>query len=72
MITLLAIIVFILFLKFVGFLFAAGLRILGWLFGGIGFIVSVFLAISIIGIVFDVIPVLLVIGVIALAFRPGM
>ena len=70
MITLTAIIFFILFLKIVGFVFGAGLRVLGWLISGAGFIISVFLAVSVIGIVFNVLPILLVIGVLLLARRP--
>ena len=53
MITLMAIIMFVLFLKIVGLIFGAGLRLLGWLFSGLGFIISILLAVSVIGFVFD-------------------
>ncbi|MDO5138490.1 MAG: hypothetical protein Q4D71_08550 [Oscillospiraceae bacterium] len=71
MITLTAIIIFVLFMKIVGFIFKAGFRILGWLFSGMGFLISVILAVSVIGIVFDVLPVLLILGVIMLARQPA-
>lgn len=70
MITLMAIIMFVLFLKIVGFIFGAGLRILGWLFSGLGFIISILLALSVIGFVFDLLPILLIIGVVMIALRP--
>ena len=49
MITLFAIIVFVLFLKVVGFIFSAGFRILGWLLSGAGFIISILLAVTVLG-----------------------
>ena len=71
MITLMAIIFFVLFLKIVGMIFGAGLRILGWLFSGFGFIVSILLAATLIGLVFDVIPFLLIAGVLMIALKPA-
>ncbi|MDO5132884.1 MAG: hypothetical protein Q4D81_07875 [Eubacteriales bacterium] len=71
MITLMAIIILVVFLKIVGFIFGAGLRLLGWLFSGLGFIISIFLAVTVIGIVFDILPVLLLIGIILIARRPA-
>ena len=41
MITLTAIFLFVLFLKLTGMIFKAGMRALGWLFGGLGFIFSI-------------------------------
>ena len=70
MITLMAIILFVLFLKIVGLVFGAGLRIMGWLISGVGFIISVILAVSVIGIVFDILPILLIIGVLMIARIP--
>ena len=72
MITLMAIIMFVLFLKIVGFIFGAGLRILGWLFSGLGFIISILLAVSVIGFVFDLLPILLIIGVVMIALKPAV
>lgn len=69
MITIMAIIMFVVFLKIVGFIFGAGLRILGWLFSGAGFLISLLLAFSVIGFVFDLLPVLLVIGVVVIALN---
>ena len=43
MITLTAIIMFVLFLKLIGFVFGAGMRVFGWLLGGLGFIFSIIL-----------------------------
>ena len=71
MITLIAIILFVLFLKMVGFVFDAGLRVLGWLFGGLGFIITMLLAVSVIGFVFDLLPILLIIGVVLLGTKPA-
>lgn len=71
MITLIAIIMFVLFLKVVGFIFSAGFRILGWLFSGVGFIISILLAVSVLGIVFDLLPILLIVGVIMIAAKPA-
>lgn len=71
MITLMTILLFVVFLKTVGFIFGAGMRILGWLFSGIGFLISLLLAVSVIGFVFDVIPILLVIGVVMIAMKPA-
>lgn len=70
MITLMAIIMFVLFLKIVGLIFGAGLRLLGWLFSGLGFIISVLLAVSVIGFVFDIMPVLLLVFILMIARRP--
>lgn len=69
MITLTAIFLFVLFLKLTGMIFKAGMRALGWLFGGLGFVFSILLAVSVLGFVFDMIPILLVIGVIMIARR---
>ena len=71
MITLMAIIMFVLFLKIAGLIFGAGLRLLGWLFSGLGFIISILLAVSVIGFVFDLLPILLVIGVVMIAMKPA-
>ena len=71
MITLMAIIMFVVFLKVIGFIFGAGLRVLGWLFSGLGFLISIVLAVSVIGFVFDLLPILLVIGVIMIALKPA-
>ena len=62
MITLMAIIMFVLFLKIVGLIFGAGLRLLGWL--------SILLAVSVIGFVFDIMPVLLLVFILMIARRP--
>ena len=67
MITLMAIIMFVLFLKIVGLIFGAGLRLLGWLFSGLGFIISILLAVSVIGFVFDIMPVLLLVFIVLIA-----
>ena len=71
MITLMAIIMFVVFLKVIGFIFGAGLRVLGWLFSGLGFLISIVLAVSVIGFVFQLLPILLVIGVIMIALTPA-
>ena len=71
MITLMAIIMFVVFLKVIGFIFGAGLRVLGWLLSGLGFLISIVLAVSVIGFVFDLLPILLVIGVIMIALKPA-
>ena len=71
MITLMAIIMFVVFFKVIGFIFGAGLRVLGWLFSGLGFLISIVLAVSVIGFVFDLLPILLVIGVIMIALKPA-
>ena len=70
MITLMAIIMFVLFLKIAGLIFGAGLRLLGWLFSGLGFIISILLAVSVIGFVFDIMPVLLLVFILMIARRP--
>lgn len=70
MITLMSIIVLVLFLKIIGFIFGAGLRIFGWLLSGIGFLVSIALAVTVVGFVFNLLPVLLVIGVVMIALKP--
>lgn len=71
MITLMAIIMFVLFLKFIGFIFGAGMRILGWLFSGLGFLISIILAVTVIGVVFDLLPILLIIGIVMIAMKPA-
>ena len=71
MITLMAIIMLVLFLKIVGFIFGAGMRILGWLFSGLGFLISIILAVTVIGVVFDLLPILVIIGIVMLAMKPA-
>lgn len=71
MITVMAIILFVLFLKIVGWIFDAGMTVLGWLFSALGFVISVVLAVSVLGFVFDLLPILLIIGVIMLARKPA-
>lgn len=71
MITLMAIVMLVLFLKIVGFIFGMGLRLLDWLFGGLGFIISIVLAVSVIGIAFELLPLLLLIGVVMIALQPA-
>ena len=71
MITLMAIIMLVLFLKLIGFIFGAGLRILGWLFSGLGFLISIVLAVTVIGVVFDLLPILLIIGIVMIAMKPA-
>lgn len=71
MITLTAIIMFVLFLKLIGFVFGAGMRVFGWLLGGLGFIFSIILAVTLIGFVFDLLPILLVIGIVTMAMKPA-
>lgn len=70
MITLFAIILFVLFMKIVGFIFGIGFRALGWLISGLGFILSVILAVTVFGVVFYLLPVALLIGVIMIACKP--
>ena len=70
MITLIAIILFVLFLKIVGLIFGAGLRILGWLFSLAGFVISILLAMMALEFVFYAFPVLIIIGVLAIALKP--
>ena len=70
MITLIAIILFVLFLKIVGLIFGAGLRILGWLFSLAGFVISILLAMMALGFVFYAFPVLIIIGVLVIALKP--
>ena len=71
MITFMAIIMFVLFLKLIGFVFGAGMRVFGWLLGGLGFIFSIILAVTLIGFVFDLLPILLVIGIVTMAMKPA-
>lgn len=71
MFTLMAIIMFVLFLKLIGFIFDAGMRIFGWLLGGLGFVFSIILAATVIGFVFDLLPILLVIGIVMMAMKPA-
>lgn len=66
-----AIIMLVLFLKIVGFIFGAGMRILGWLFSGLGFLISIILAVTVIGVVFDLLPILLIIGIVMIAMKPA-
>ncbi len=70
MITVFAIIMFVLFLKVVGFIFGIGFRALGWLISALGFILSLVLAVSVFGVVFYLLPVALIIGVIMIAAKP--
>ena len=69
MITLIAIILFVLFLKIVGLIFGAGLRVLGWLISGLGFVLSIFFAVTF-GLVFNILPILLIAGVLLIALKP--
>jgi prepilin signal peptidase PulO-like enzyme (type II secretory pathway) len=55
------------FLTIIGWIFGAGLRILGWIFSGLGFLISLFLAVSAVGIAFNLLPIILVVGVIMIA-----
>ena len=71
MITLMAIIMLVLFLKIVGFIFGAGMRILGLLFSGLGFLISIILAVTVIGVVFDLLPILVIIGIVMIAMKPA-
>ena len=71
MITLMAIIMLVLFLKIVGLIFGAGMRILGWLFSGLGFLISIILAVTVIGVVFDLLPILVIIGIVMIAMKPA-
>jgi hypothetical protein len=71
MITLTTIIFFIVFLKIIRFVFKAGFRILGWLFSGLGFIISVILAVTAAGILFDALPIILILGILLIARRPA-
>ena len=71
MITLMAIIMLVLFLKIVGLIFGAGMRMLGWLFSGLGFLISIILAVTVIGVVFDLLPILVIIGIVMLAMKPA-
>jgi hypothetical protein len=66
-----AIIMLVLFLKIVGFIFGAGMRILGWLFSGLGFLISIILAVTVIGVVFDLLPILVIIGIVMIAMKPA-
>lgn len=70
MITLITIILFVLFMKMIGFIFGIGFRALGWLLSGLGFVLSVVLAITVFGAVFYLLPVALLIGVIMIACKP--
>ena len=71
MITFMAIIMFVLFLKLIGFVFDAGMRVFGWLLGGLGFIFSIILAATVIGFVFDLLPILLIVGILMIAMKPA-
>ena len=70
MITLIAIILFVLFLKIVGLIFGAGRRILGCFFSLAGLVISILLAMMAPGFVFYAFPVLIIIGVLAIALKP--
>lgn len=61
------IILFILFLRVLALVFAAGLRILGWLLSAAGFLISIAVAVHFIGFLFDVLPILCLIGVFLIA-----
>lgn len=70
MIILISIILLVLFLKIVGMIFGAGLHLLGWLFSGLGFIISIILAVSVVGVFFYALPVFLIVGVLLIALKP--
>ncbi len=70
MVTIIAIIFFVLFLKIVGLIFGAGLRVLGWIFSIAGFIISVLLSMTAIGIAFYAFPILIILGVVLIALKP--
>lgn len=61
------IILFILFLRVLALVFAAGLKILGWFLGAAGFLISIAVAVYFIGFLFDVLPILCLIGVFLIA-----
>ena len=65
--TIMTILILAAFLKILGWIFGAGLRILGWLFSGVGFLISLFLAVTVVGIAFNLLPIILVVGVIMIA-----
>ena len=69
MITLIAIIILLVFLKVIGLIFGAGLRVLGWLISGLGFVFSIFFAVTF-GLVFNILPILLIAGVLLIALKP--
>lgn len=64
-----SIIMLVLFLKVVGFIFSIGFKALGWLISGLGFILSVALAVTVFGAVFYLLPIALVIGVVMIALQ---
>lgn len=65
--TIMTILILAAFLKIIGWIFGAGLRILGWLFSGVGFLISLFLAVTAVGIAFNLLPIILIVGVILIA-----
>lgn len=65
--TIMTILILAAFLKIIGWIFGAGLRILGWLFSGVGFLISLFLAVTAVGIAFNLLPIILILGVILIA-----
>ena len=69
MITLIAIIILLVFLKVVGLIFGAGLRVLGWLISGLGFVLSIVFSVTF-GLVFNILPILLIAGVLLIALKP--
>ena len=69
MITLIAIIILLVFLKVIGLIFGAGLRVLGWLISGLGFVLSIFFAVTF-GLVFNILPILLIADVLLIALKP--
>ena len=43
----------------------------GWLLSGAGFIISILLAVTVLGFIFDLLPILLIVGVIMIAAKPA-
>jgi hypothetical protein len=50
-------------------IFGAGLRVLGWLISGLGFVLSLVFSITF-GLVFNILPILLIAGVLLIALKP--
>jgi len=70
MTTLVTIILLFVFLRVVWAIFRAGLRILGWMLGSLGFLISLFLAFTVVGVIFHLLPVLLIVGLLMAARQP--
>lgn len=69
MIILISIIILFVFLRVVGLIFGAGLRVLGWLFSGLGLLLSILFSV-VFGIAFNILPILLIAGVLLIALKP--